>query len=74
MKQHLDSTKTESFLNKSFGVTSFILTIPLHTKLADLKDAQFFDVREVLERVKVKEVKEWADKNLKQSLIAKRTQ
>lgn len=60
--------------NKSFGVTSFILTIPLHTKLADLKDAQSFDVREVLERVKVKEVKEWADKNLKQSLVAKRTQ
>lgn len=60
--------------NKFHGITSFVLTIPLHTKISNLELAQTFQVKQRLERVKVKDVKDWAGKNLKQNLVTKRRQ
>lgn len=59
--------------NKLYGVTSFVLTIPLYTKVSTLELAETFEVKERMERVKVKEVKEWAKGNLGNNWVVKRT-
>lgn len=60
--------------NKLYGVTSFVLTIPLYTKVSTLELADIFQVKERMERVKVKDVKEWADASLGKNWVKRRTE
>lgn len=58
--------------NKNFGVTSFVLTIPLHTKLRKLDDVECFDVKQRMEATTINDVKEWKREKLLPNQTRKR--
>jgi len=59
--------------NRMYGVTGFVMTLPLQTKLSSLKSARKFDFKGALERTHRKELKEWEKKNLPENLASKRS-
>lgn len=59
--------------NKLYGVTSFVLTIPLYTKVSSLELAEAFEVKERMERVKVKQIREWAKGACGNNWVVKRS-
>ena len=59
--------------NKLHGVTPFVLFIPAQTQLSERKDAKSYLFKERLERIRLKDVADWAAKNLSPNQVAKRT-
>ena len=59
--------------NKLYGVTPFILFVPAHTQLLKNKNTKRFLFKERLERVRLKDVDAWAEKNLSPNLVSIRT-
>ena len=58
--------------NKNFGVTTLVLTIPLHTKLRELDDVECFDVKRRMEATTINDVKEWKREKLLPNQTSKR--
>ena len=58
--------------NRMYGVTCFILVMPLRDRLSDLKTARAFDFKAALEHNRIADVKAWERKTLPENLAAKR--
>lgn len=58
--------------NRMYGVTGFILVMPLETQLCTLKRATKFDFKAALERNRIADVIAWGRDNLPANLAAKR--
>lgn len=58
--------------NKTNGFTESILYIPLRPKACNLEDAAKIDIKTIMERRTVKEVKQWKTEHLKANPISKR--
>jgi len=58
--------------NRMYGVTSFILVLPLHCRFASLESARDFDFKAALEHNSAADVKAWERKTLPENLAAKR--
>jgi hypothetical protein len=59
--------------NKLYGITPFILFIPIHAKLMAKEEAKLFDFKTVLENIKLSDIDKWAKKNMSTNLVNKRT-
>ena len=55
-----------------YGVTCFILVMPLRGKLSALESARTFDFKAALEHNRIADVKAWERKTLPENLAAKR--
>lgn len=58
--------------NRMYGVTGFILVLPLHSRLSTLESARTFDFKAALEHNSIADVKAWERKTLPENLAAKR--
>ncbi len=58
--------------NRMYGVTGFVMVLPLHTKLCTLEAARNFDFKGRLERTRCSDLKAWKKQNLPENLVAKR--
>lgn len=58
--------------NRMYGVTSFVMILPLHTRLSTLESARNFDFKGCLERSHSADLKVWSRQNLPENLAAKR--
>lgn len=58
--------------NKLNGVTSYILILPLRSKLCSKAGAKKFDFKAALENITIQQVDEWAKKNLTPNLMQQR--
>ena len=58
--------------NRMYGVTGFVMILPLHTKLSTLESARDFDFKGCLERTHSADLKAWSRQNLPENLAAKR--
>ena len=58
--------------NRMYGVTGFILVMPLETQLCTLQRAARVDFKAALERNRIADVKAWERDNLPENLAAKR--
>lgn len=60
--------------NKLYGVTPFVLFVPLHAKLAEVQQAKTFNFKSALEEVRLCNIDSWAKENLSPNLVNKRTE
>jgi len=60
--------------NKLYGVTPFILFLPAHIQLLKDRDTKNFLFKERLERIRLKDINEWASKKLSPNLVSMRNQ
>lgn len=58
--------------NRMYGVTGFVMVLPLHTKLCTPEAARNFDFKGCLERTRCSDLKAWKKQNLPENLVAKR--
>ena len=58
--------------NRMYGVTSFVMILPLHTRLSTLESARDFDFKGCLEHTHSADLKAWSRQNLPENLAAKR--
>lgn len=58
--------------NRMYGVTGFVMILPLHTKLSTLESARSFDFKGCLKRTHNADLKAWSRQNLPENLAAKR--
>ncbi len=65
--------KSRKSPSKLYGVTSFILFIPAYTQILKAKKPSVLHFKESLERIKLKDIDDWASDNLSENLICKRT-
>lgn len=66
--------KYEKSANKLNGVTSFVLFLPLYTRLRDKQKAMKFDFKKALEEIKMEHIETWSKENLSQNFAQIRTQ
>ena len=59
--------------NKLYGITPFVLLIPLYPKLVNKSVTDTFNFRERLVNVKLKDVDSWATKNMSTNWVTERT-
>ena len=64
--------KDSMLSNKTNGFTESILYIPLRPKACNLEDAAKIDIKTIMERRTVKEVKQWKTEHLKANPMSKR--
>ncbi|KAA6308348.1 hypothetical protein EZS27_039971, partial [termite gut metagenome] len=73
MESVFGTFKARKSPNKLHGFTSFILFIPAHTRLLNSKkDAELYRFKERLERVRLKDIDDWAAENLLSNRVVKR--
>ncbi|KAA6335169.1 hypothetical protein EZS27_016576 [termite gut metagenome] len=73
MESVFGTFKARKSPNKLHGFTSFILFIPAHTQLLNSKkDAELYRFKERLERVRLKDIDDWAAENLSSNRVVKR--
>ena len=58
--------------NRMYGVTGFILVMPLETQLCTLQRADKVDFKNALERNRIADVRAWEKNNIPENLAAKR--
>lgn len=59
--------------NKLYGVTPYILFLPIYTRLTDKTKAKNFNFKEALEDKRIRQIDTWAKKNLSPNLVQLRT-
>lgn len=59
--------------NKLYGITPFVLLIPLYPKLVNKSVTDTFNFKERLVNVKLKDVDSWATKNMSTNWVTERT-
>ena len=55
--------------NKLNGITSFILFVPIYTKLKNNAQSKMFDFKTALEQKRMRHIEEWSKENLTQNLV-----
>lgn len=55
--------------NKLNGVTSYILVLPIYTKLCSQSKSEKFDFKGALENIRIQQINDWSKKNLSQNLM-----
>lgn len=65
--------KARKSSNKLNGVTSFVLFIPIYTRLIHKKQARSFDFKLALKERRMAEIEAWSQKNLSPNLVQLRT-
>ncbi len=59
--------------NKNYGITPYVLTIPLYSRLATKEKRKSFDVAANLCMVSLRDVKEWKELNCYENWVSERT-
>ncbi len=59
--------------NKNYGITPYVLTIPLYSRLATKERRKSFDVAANLGMVSLRDVKEWRELNCFENWVNERT-
>ncbi len=65
--------KSRKSPNKLYGITPYVLFIPIYTRLINKKQAKTFNFKEALEDKRVGQIDTWAKKNLSPNLVQLRT-
>lgn len=65
--------KSKKSPNKLYGVTPFILTIPLYSRISSKSVTQTFNFKERIVNVKMKEIGAWAYENMSKNWVLERT-
>ena len=65
--------KSKKSPNKLYGITPFVLLIPLYPKLVNKSVTDTFTFKERLVNVKLKDVDSWATKNMSTNWVTERT-
>ena len=66
-----DSYKARKASNKLYGVTSFVLILPLKTRTGAMQ-TRSFDFKKSLEGVSLAQIKRWEEETLTENLVTKR--
>jgi len=64
--------KSRKSLNKLYGVTTLILGMPVFEKLSTRESARLYQIKNHIEKTRVKDIKIWKRKNLPENLVSKR--
>lgn len=65
--------KSKKSPNKLYGITAFALMIPLYCKITNKIQSRSLNFKELLTRVRQKDVDEWRNKNLSTNWVTERT-
>lgn len=65
--------KSKKSPNKLYGVTSFVLTIPLYSKVSNKSVAKTMDFKERIVNVKLKDIRIWSTQHLSKNWVTERT-
>jgi hypothetical protein len=65
--------KSKKSPNKLYGITPFVLLIPLYPKLVNKSVTDTFNFKERLVNVKLKDIDTWASKNMSKNWVTERT-
>ena len=65
--------KSKKSPNKLYGVTSFILTIPLYSKVANESVTKTINFKERIVNVKLKDISTWSTEHLSKNWVTERT-
>ena len=65
--------KAKKSPNKLYGITTFVLLIPLYPKLVNKSVTDTFNFKERLVNVKLKDIDTWAAKNMSTNRVTERT-
>ena len=65
--------KSKKSPNKLYGVTSFVLTIPLYSKVANESVTKTVNFKERIVNVKLKDISTWATEHLSKNWVTERT-
>ena len=65
--------KSKKSPNKLYGVTSFVLTIPLYPKVANESVTKTINFKERIVNVKLKDTSAWPTEHLPKNWVAERT-
>ena len=65
--------KSKKSPNKLYGITPFVLLIPLYPKLVNKSVTDTFNFKERLVNVKLKDIDTWAAKNMSTNWVTERT-
>lgn len=65
--------KSKNSLNKLYGVTSFVLTIPLYSKVANESVTKTVNFKERIVNVKLKDISTWSTGHLSKNWVTERT-
>lgn len=65
--------KSKKSPNKLYGVTSFVLTIPLYSKVANKSVTKTIKIKERIVNVKLKDISVWSTEHLTKNWVTERT-
>ena len=65
--------KSKKSPNKLYGVTPFVLTIPLYARVANESVTKTIDFKERIVNVKLKDIRAWATEHLSKNWVTERT-
>lgn len=65
--------KSKKSPNKLYGVTPFVLTIPLYSKVANEFVTKTFNFKERIVNIKLKDISTWATEHLSKNWVTERT-
>ena len=65
--------KSKKSPNKLYGITPFVLLIPLYPKLVNKSVTDTFNFKERLVNVKLRDIDTWASKNMSKNWVTERT-
>ena len=65
--------KSKKAPNKLYGITSFVLTIPLYPKVANESVTKTINFKERIVNVKLKDIRAWSTKQLSKNWVTERT-
>lgn len=64
--------KSKKASNPLYGITSFVLFLPLYVHLGREQQERSFDFKSSLENIYIKDIEIWKKKNLRENLVIKR--
>ncbi len=65
--------KSKKSPNKLYGVTSFVLTIPLYPKVSNESVTKTINFKERIVNVKLKDISTWSTEHLSKNWVTERT-
>ena len=65
--------KSKKSQNKLYGITSFVLTIPLYPKVANESVTKTINFKERIVNVKLKDISTWSTEHLSKNWVTERT-
>lgn len=65
--------KSKKSPNKQYGVTSFVLTIPLYSKVSNESVTKTINFKERIVNAKLKDISTWSTEHLSKNWVTERT-